>query len=157
MLRQTFHRARRPFPTASSTSLSLSLRQTRITPLPSTTIAHRHDSSSSSSTPTRPPLPQSYAHDTLLTNRKILIANRGEISIRIARAAKALGAKSVAVCAPEDVDSPHVAFADEYVVLEKGSTAIAPYLDIEGLTNVAVERGVDLVHPGEFRVCVWIV
>mmetsp|Transcript_6012 Transcript_6012/g.10728 ORF Transcript_6012/g.10728 Transcript_6012/m.10728 type:complete len:1005 (+) Transcript_6012:147-3161(+) len=145
MLRQTFRRARRPFPTSSSTSSSL--HQTRITrPLPSTTIALRHASSSSSTT--RPPLPQSYAHDTLLTNRTILIANRGEISIRIARAAKALGAKSLAVCAPEDVDSPHVAFADEYVVLEKGMTAIAPYLDIEGLTNVAVERGVDLVHPG---------
>ena len=57
----------------------------------------------------------------------------------------------MAVCAPEDVDSPHVSFADEYVVLEKGETAIAPYLDIQGLTGVAVDRGVDLVHPGEFE------
>lgn len=40
-------------------------------------------------------------------------------------------------------------YADEHVVLEKGSTAISPYLDIEGLTKVAVERGVDLVHPGK--------
>ena len=40
-------------------------------------------------------------------------------------------------------------YADEHVVLEKGSTAIAPYLDIEGLTKVAVEKNVDLVHPGE--------
>lgn len=47
------------------------------------------------------------------------------------------------------MESPHVAFADEHVVLERGTTAIAPYLDIEGLTNVCVSRGVDLVHPGE--------
>jgi len=93
--------------------------------------------------------PQSFTHDTLLSNRKILIANRGEIAIRISRAAKALGAQSVAVCAPEDVTSPHVLAADEYVVLQKGKSAIAPYLDIEGLTMVAKERGVDMVHPGE--------
>ncbi len=56
----------------------------------------------------------------------------------------------MAVCAPEDVTSPHVLAADEFVVLEKGKTAIAPYLDIEGLTKVAREKGVDLVHPGEY-------
>ncbi len=95
------------------------------------------------------PLPQSFTHDTLLTNKRILIANRGEIAIRISRAAKALGAQSLAVCAPEDVTSPHVLAADEFVVLEKGKSAIAPYLDIDGLTKVAMERGVDMVHPGE--------
>jgi len=121
-------------------SSSSSLRQFR--PISSTTATLQHNE--------RPPLPQSYSNDTLLRNSKVLIANRGEIAVRIARAAKALGAKAVAVCAPEDVDSPHVKFADEHVVLEKGSTAIAPYLDIEGLTGVAMERGADLVHPGEF-------
>ena len=54
------------------------------------------------------------------------------------------------MCAPEDVTSPHVLAADEFVVLEKGKTAIAPYLDIEGLTKVAREKEVDLVHPGEY-------
>mmetsp|Transcript_17383 Transcript_17383/g.26467 ORF Transcript_17383/g.26467 Transcript_17383/m.26467 type:complete len:1216 (+) Transcript_17383:70-3717(+) len=93
-------------------------------------------------------LPQSFTHDTLLQNKRVLIANRGEISMRIARAVKSLGATSLSVCAPEDVSSPHVEFADEHVVLEKGETAIAPYLDIESLTRVAVENGVDFVHPG---------
>ena len=41
-------------------------------------------------------------------------------------------------------------YADEHVILEKGSSAIAPYLDIEQLTNVAVECDIDFVHPGEF-------
>lgn len=68
--------------------------------------------------------------------------------MRIARAAKSLGAKSLSICAPEDVASPHVEFADEHVVLPSGETAIAPYLDIERLTEVAVENGVDFVHPG---------
>jgi len=92
-------------------------------------------------------LPQSYTHDTLLHNKKVLIANRGEIAMRIARAAKSLGAISLSVCAPEDVSSPHVEYADEHFVLEKGETAIAPYLNIEKLTKVAVENGVDFVHP----------
>mmetsp|Transcript_29449 Transcript_29449/g.63415 ORF Transcript_29449/g.63415 Transcript_29449/m.63415 type:complete len:1275 (+) Transcript_29449:165-3989(+) len=183
MLRQTIHRARRrhryPFlsttitsPSSSSSSPSSLLYQPlqQQRPLSSTTILLYSNSSNSSNSNSsnnhhdRPQLPQSYTHDTLLANRKILIANRGEISIRIARAARALGAHSVAVCAPEDIDSPHVQFADEYVVLKNdkvGSTtttttttastanaAIGPYLDIDGLTNVAVERGVDLVHPG---------
>jgi len=68
--------------------------------------------------------------------------------MRIARAARSLGATSLSVCAPEDISSPHVEFADEHFVLPKGETAIAPYLDIERLTEVAVENGVDFVHPG---------
>lgn len=45
--------------------------------------------------------------------------------------------------------SPHVTAADEFVILEKGKSVISPYLDIEGLTKVARENGVDMVHPGE--------
>lgn len=97
----------------------------------------------------RPPLPQSFGHDALLSGKRILIANRGEIAIRVARAARSLGATSLAVCAPEDEGSPHVSFADEAVVLGGGATAIAPYLDVEGLTRAAVDGGADFVHPGE--------
>ena len=78
----------------------------------------------------------------------MLIANRGEIAMRISRAANALGATSIAICAPEDKKSPHVAFADEMIVLPKGKTAIAPYLDIDVLTKVARDKRVDFVHPG---------
>ena len=71
--------------------------------------------------------------------------------MRISDAARSLGMTSVSVCAPEDVDSPHVLHADEHVVLrgERGGGAIGPYLDIEGLTDACVEGGVDYVHPGE--------
>lgn len=96
----------------------------------------------------RPQLPQSHVHDRLLEGKKVLIANRGEIAMRISRAATALGAKSVAVCAPEDKDSPHVGFADEMMELPRGKTAIAPYLDIAALTKAAKDTGADFVHPG---------
>lgn len=76
--------------------------------------------------------------------------------MRIARAARSLGATSLSVCAPEDISSPHVEFADEHFVLPKGETAIAPYLDIERLTEVAVENGVDFVHPGMMAGCIFL-
>ena len=93
-------------------------------------------------------MPQSHGHDRLLEGKKVLIANRGEISMRISRAVNALGATSIAVCAPEDKDSPHVAFADEMVILPKGKTAIAPYLDIAALTKASTDLQADFVHPG---------
>ena len=61
-------------------------------------IIRTFSSTQSNYTDQRPPLPQSYSHDTLLTNQKVLIANRGEIAIRIAKAARELGAQSIAVC-----------------------------------------------------------
>ena len=101
-----------------------------------------------SATADRPPLPQSFRGNDTMKGKKVLIANRGEIAIRIARAARELGAKSLAICAPEDAESPHVGFADDHVVLPKGATAIAPYLDTSNITKVAVENGADFVHPG---------
>eukprot|EP00984_Skeletonema_dohrnii_P020413 scaffold9947_cov98-Skeletonema_dohrnii-CCMP3373.AAC.1 len=123
---------------------------TTLRPFTASSITRTHSvlENGTSSLQQQTQLPQSFTHDTLLQNKRVLIANRGEISMRIARAAKSLGATSLSVCAPEDVSSPHVEFADEHVVLEKGETAIAPYLDIERLTRVAVENGVDFVHPG---------
>jgi acetyl-CoA/propionyl-CoA carboxylase, biotin carboxylase, biotin carboxyl carrier protein len=79
--------------------------------------------------------------------RKILIANRGEIAVRIARAAKDSGRLSVAVYADQDRDALHVKVADEAYALN-GVTSAETYLVIEKLLSVAKKSGADAVHPG---------
>jgi acetyl/propionyl-CoA carboxylase alpha subunit len=76
----------------------------------------------------------------------LLIANRGEIAIRIARAARELGVRTIAVHAPEDAASPHLRHVDEVAALE--GRGAAAYLDIDQLVRVARARGCDAVHPG---------
>jgi acetyl/propionyl-CoA carboxylase alpha subunit/acetyl-CoA carboxylase carboxyltransferase component len=78
--------------------------------------------------------------------RKLLIANRGEIALRVLRAAADLGVSTVAVHAHDDAASPHLRLADEAVALE-GSGPRA-YLDIERLLAIARASGCDAVHPG---------
>jgi acetyl/propionyl-CoA carboxylase alpha subunit len=77
---------------------------------------------------------------------KLLIANRGEIAIRIARAAAELGIPTVAVHSLDDASSLHVRRADEAVALEK--TGAAAYLDIGGIVAAAKRTGCDAIHPG---------
>ena len=78
---------------------------------------------------------------------KILIANRGEIAVRIIRAAQKSGIRSVAVYAADDADSMHVLHADE-VVLLTGKSLAETYLNQDELIRIALEKKVDAIHPG---------
>ena len=79
---------------------------------------------------------------------KILIANRGEIAIRVMRAANEMGKRTVAVYAEEDKLSLHRFKSDEAYQIGKGMGPVAAYLSIEEIVRVARECGADAVHPG---------
>src|SRR5690606_36574983 len=79
--------------------------------------------------------------------RKLLIANRGEIAVRIARAARERGLPTVAVYADADREAPHVLAADEAWPLP-GDAPSDTYLNIGALLDVARAAGADAVHPG---------
>ncbi len=81
--------------------------------------------------------------------KRVLIANRGEIAIRVARAAAGLGMESVAVHAPEDALSLHTRVATEAREIgAPGGDPVAAYLDADALIRAALESGSDCVHPG---------
>ena len=78
----------------------------------------------------------------------MLIANRGEIAIRITRAASALGMTSVAVYSDVDERGLHPRLATEAVHIGGPGDAVAAYLDIDGIVRAAIDSGCDCVHPG---------
>jgi acetyl-CoA carboxylase carboxyltransferase component len=77
---------------------------------------------------------------------RLLIANRGEIAIRVARAAADMGLRSVAVHSSDDAGSLHVRAADE--VRELPGQGVAAYLDADAVIAAAKASGCDAVHPG---------
>jgi acetyl-CoA carboxylase biotin carboxylase subunit len=81
------------------------------------------------------------------TFRKILIANRGEIALRVMRTCRAMGIIAVGVYSDADVDSPHVKFADEAVRVG-ASPSRDSYLNIARIIEAAQATGADAIHPG---------
>jgi acetyl-CoA carboxylase biotin carboxylase subunit len=79
--------------------------------------------------------------------KKILIANRSEIAVRVIRAAREMGIKSVAVYSDADRESRHVAMADEAVCIGPGPSKLS-YLDQEAVLSAAKITGADAIHPG---------
>src|SRR4029434_7975270 len=79
--------------------------------------------------------------------RRLLVANRGEISIRVQRAAIELGVGTVAVFSQEDRFALHRFKADEAYLVGRGKTPVQAYLDDEGLLRIAARANCDAVHP----------
>jgi acetyl-CoA carboxylase biotin carboxylase subunit len=82
-----------------------------------------------------------------MTLDKLLIANRGEIAVRIIRACKEMGIKTVAVFSDVDVDALHVKYADEAVNIGPALSRKS-YLNIDSIIQAATGKKVDAVHPG---------
>src|SRR5665811_1729866 len=78
---------------------------------------------------------------------KVLIANRGEIAIRVIRACKELGVASVAVYSEADADCLHVRYADEAVCIGP-PPAVRSYLVMPALIQAATQTGAEAIHPG---------
>ncbi|WP_199425991.1 pyruvate carboxylase [Thermaerobacillus caldiproteolyticus] len=79
---------------------------------------------------------------------KVLVANRGEIAIRVFRACNELGIRTVAIYSREDAGSYHRYKADEAYLVGEGKKPIESYLDIEGIIEIAKAHDVDAIHPG---------
>ena len=80
--------------------------------------------------------------------KRILVANRGEIAIRIFRAARELGIRSVAIYSEEDRLALFRTKADESYLIGVGKSPLAAYLDIDEIISLAKKKGVDAIHPG---------
>ncbi len=80
--------------------------------------------------------------------KRVLVANRGEIAIRIFRACHELGIRTVAVYSNEDKNALYRLKADESYLIGENKNPVEAYLDIDGVLNLAQNKGVDAIHPG---------
>lgn len=80
--------------------------------------------------------------------KRVLVANRGEIAIRIFRACKELGIRSVAIYSEEDKNTLFRTKADESYQVGKGKSPVDAYLAIDEIIELAKAKGVDAIHPG---------
>ena len=80
--------------------------------------------------------------------KKVLVANRGEIAIRVFRSCNELGIKTVAIYSNEDILSLHRYKSDEAYLVGAGKKPVEAYLDIESIINIAKNHQVDAIHPG---------
>ena len=83
----------------------------------------------------------------MINNKRILIANRGEIATRIARACRELGHTSVGLWTDFEVNAKHLEFCDEWVFLP-GKGNKDTYLDIPKILKLAEDHRIDAIHPG---------
>src|SRR5215831_4366234 len=88
------------------------------------------------------------AEPDLKSNSKLLVANRGEIAIRVFRSAHELGVRTVAIYSHEDRFALHRFKADEAYAVGKPGEPIRAYLDIPGIIALAKLHEVDAIHPG---------
>ncbi|MFR4020135.1 MAG: biotin carboxylase N-terminal domain-containing protein, partial [Clostridia bacterium] len=80
--------------------------------------------------------------------KRVLVANRGEIAIRIFRACKELGIRSVAIYSEEDKNTLFRTKADESYQIGRGKSPVDAYLAIDEIIELAKAKGVDAIHPG---------
>ena len=80
--------------------------------------------------------------------KRVLVANRGEIAIRVFRACRELGIRTVAIYSEEDKNTLFRTKADEAYQIGKGKTPVGAYLGIDEIIALAKSKGVDAIHPG---------
>src|SRR5438093_3027296 len=85
---------------------------------------------------------------TDVAGKRLLVANRSEIAIRVFRAATELGMRTIAIYAQEDRLSIHRFKADEAYLVGEGKGPVGAYLDVAGIVALAKEKSADMIHPG---------
>jgi pyruvate carboxylase len=111
-------------------------------------MATKAKATANKTSPVTEPASDAALKATIKPFKKIMVANRGEIAIRVFRAASELGIQTVAVYSTEDRLNLHRYKADEAYLIGVGKAPVAAYLGIDEIIELAQEKGVDAIHPG---------